>query len=93
MAAVYFQPWSADRSDQLSRTTDSLETRTGGEKAITAVKADKAKAFEMFLKGEGGFKDRDLYPFCANVADGIINVAPASVMGKPLKDLKDKAGI
>jgi hypothetical protein len=30
------------------------------EKAVTAVKADKAKALDMFLKGEGGFKDRDL---------------------------------
>jgi hypothetical protein len=40
------------------------------EKAVTAVKADKAKALDMFLKGEGGFKDRDLYPFCFNILDG-----------------------
>ena len=35
------------------------------EKAVTAVKEDKAKAVDMFNKGEGGFKDRDLYVFCA----------------------------
>src|SRR5258708_39737008 len=30
------------------------------EKAVAAVKADKTKALEMFNRGEGGFKDRDL---------------------------------
>jgi len=39
------------------------------EKAVGAVKADKTKALEMFNKGEGGFKDRDLYPFCGSAAD------------------------
>src|ERR1700692_3089516 len=39
-------------------------------KAVTAVKADKTKALDMFNNGEGGFLDRDLYVFCANVADG-----------------------
>ena len=34
------------------------------EKAAAAVKADKTAALAKFTKGEGGFKDRDLYPFC-----------------------------
>ena len=41
-------------------------------KAIAAVKADKAKALDMFNKGEGGFRDRDLYVFCAKASDGTI---------------------
>jgi hypothetical protein len=41
-------------------------------KALAAVKADEAKALEMFNKGEGGFRDRDLYVFCANASDGTI---------------------
>jgi hypothetical protein len=41
-------------------------------KAVAAVKADKAKALDMFTKGEGGFLDRDLYVFCSNVSDGKI---------------------
>jgi hypothetical protein len=41
-------------------------------KAIAAVKADKAKALDMFDKGEGGFRDRDLYVFCMNASDGTI---------------------
>ena len=34
------------------------------ERAVAAVKEDKAKALDMFNKGEGGFKDRDLYVWC-----------------------------
>lgn len=60
------------------------------EKAVVAVKADKAKALAMFAKGEGGFKDRDLYPFCGG-PDGNFTAHP-SLVGKSLKDLKDKAG-
>ena len=41
-------------------------------RAIAAVKADEAKALDMFNKGEDGFRDRDLYVFCAKVSDGTI---------------------
>jgi hypothetical protein len=41
-------------------------------KAIAAVKADKAKALDMFNKVEGGFRDGDLYVFCANASDGTL---------------------
>jgi hypothetical protein len=41
-------------------------------KALAAVKADKVKALTMFDKGEGGFRDRDLYVFCMNASDGTI---------------------
>ena len=40
------------------------------ERAVAEVKEDKAKALDMFNKGEGGFKDRDLYVWCANASDG-----------------------
>jgi hypothetical protein len=42
-------------------------------KAVAAVKVDKAKALDMFAKGEGGFLDRDLYPFCFNAGDGRVH--------------------
>ncbi len=61
------------------------------EKAVAAVKADKTKAFGMMQKGEGGFKDRDLYPFCANVGDGAMTAHPA-LMGKKIQDIVDKNG-
>src|SRR6266571_1433199 len=46
------------------------------EKAVVALKDDKAKALAMFNKGEGGFKDRDLYVFCANASDGVLTAHP-----------------
>jgi len=41
-------------------------------KAVAAMKADETTALDMFNKGEGGFRDRDLYVFCVNVTDGTI---------------------
>lgn len=60
------------------------------EKAVAAVKADKAKALDQFTKGEGGFKDRDLYPYCGG-PDGNFTAHP-KLVGQSLKGLKDKAG-
>ena len=62
------------------------------EKAVAAVKEDKAKALDMFNKGEGGFKDRDLYVWCANASDGIVTATPYWNRGKQLKDLEGKRG-
>ena len=60
------------------------------DSAVVAVKANQTEALAMFAKGEGGFKDRDLYPFCGG-PDGNFSAHP-SLTGKSLKDLKDKAG-
>ena len=62
------------------------------ERAVAAVKEDKAKALDMFNKGEGGFKDRDLYVWCANASDGIVTATPYWNSGKQLKDLEGKRG-
>jgi signal transduction histidine kinase len=70
----------------------ATEAKTMLEKAVAAVKADKAKALAMFDKGEGGFKDRDLYPFCFQLADGINVAGPQSVRGKDVRTLKDPTG-
>ena len=48
------------------------EARAMLDKVVAAVKADKTKALDMFNKGEGGFLDRDLYPFCFNISDAKI---------------------
>jgi signal transduction histidine kinase len=66
------------------------------EKAVAAVKADKAKALDMFNKSEGGFLDRDLYPFCFNISDGKAvaggSVASRNVIGQDVRTLKDATG-
>jgi hypothetical protein len=68
----------------------AAEAKAMLEKSVGALKANKAKALGEFTKGEGGFKDRDLYPFCGG-PDGNFTAHP-SLTGKSLKDLKDKAG-
>jgi hypothetical protein len=65
-------------------------------KAEAAVKADKSKAIDMFNNGEGGFLDRDLYVFCANVGDGKIvaqgNPNAKQILGQDQRSLKDATG-
>jgi hypothetical protein len=65
-------------------------------KAVAAVKADKAKALDMFNKGEGGFLDRDLCVFCGNVSDGkavaIGNPNAKQLIGVDARTLKDATG-
>jgi hypothetical protein len=61
------------------------------ERAVAAVKEDKAKALDMFNKGEGGFKDRDLYVFCANASDGTLTAHPW-LKGKHLQNIIGKKG-
>jgi hypothetical protein len=63
------------------------------DKAIAAVKADQLVAVATFLKGEGGFLDRDLYPFCFRIADSKGIVTPKAVpAGTNTRTLKDANG-
>jgi hypothetical protein len=69
------------------------EARAMLDKAVAAVKADQAVALAMFNKGEGGFKDRDLYPFCFRISDGKGVATPVAVpAGTDLRTLKDPNG-
>jgi hypothetical protein len=71
----------------------AAEAKAMLERAVAAVKADKAQALAMFNKGEGGFKDRDLQPFCFNVSDGKITAATVpNLLGTDVRALKDKNG-
>src|SRR5262245_12141731 len=69
------------------------EARAMISKAVAAVKADQAVAIAMFIKGEGGFLDRDLYPFCFRIADGKTLASPKAVpAGTDVRTLKDTKG-
>jgi signal transduction histidine kinase len=68
------------------------EARAMLDKAIAAVKSDKDVALAMFNKGEGGFKDRDLYPFCFNLNDGKFVAAIKQLLGTDTRTLKDPTG-
>ena len=60
------------------------------DKAVVALKANKADALAKFTKGEGGFKDRDLYVYCGG-PDGTMT-AHLTLAGQSMKNLKGKAG-
>jgi hypothetical protein len=65
------------------------------EKVVVAVKADKAKALDMFNAGEGGFynKKRALFPYCFNMADGkIVATQTKQALGKDIRTFKDSTG-
>ena len=63
------------------------------ERAVAAVKADEAKALAEFKRGGAGFRDRDLYVFCAR-RDGIVDahIDPQQI-GRNIKDLYDVDGV
>src|SRR5215831_13677927 len=63
-------------------------------RAVLAVRADKTKALAMFNKGEGGFLDGDLYPFCFNITDSrqVADVNEPRLIGQNAMDLKDATG-
>jgi hypothetical protein len=66
-------------------------------KAVDALKADKQKTLDLINEGEGGgFFDRDLYVFCANVSDGksvaLGNPNARQLLGVDTRTLKDSTG-
>ncbi len=63
------------------------------EKAIAAVKADEKKAIDDFNNPTGGFRDRDLYVFCAEApAYNFVAHPKPELRGTPLAALVDKKG-
>src|SRR3954464_15976780 len=50
-------------------------------KTSAALKADKTNTLDLITQEEGGYLDRDLYPFCFNLGDGKI-LAVASYNAK-----------
>jgi cytochrome c len=78
---------------QQSQFGTAAEARTMLDKAVTALKADKAKALDMFNKGEGAFRDRDLYVFCFDTKSGIFNAhVVKSLLGTDLRLVKETDG-
>jgi hypothetical protein len=62
------------------------------EKTVTAIKADKAKALAMINKGEGGFRDRDLYPACSGLDGKVTAHVDKTRIGMDRNTMKDSAG-
>jgi signal transduction histidine kinase len=63
------------------------------ERAVAALTRNEAKALVAFSNGEDGFKDRDLYVFCAR-RDGRVDAhIDHAQIGRKLQDLYDIDGV
>jgi signal transduction histidine kinase len=66
------------------------------DKAVAAIKADKAKTLDQINKGENGFLKGDIYPFCSNVSDdkvvAVANPNAKGLIGTDGRTLKDATG-
>jgi signal transduction histidine kinase len=71
----------------------AAEAKAMLDKAVAELKANKAAALAKFAKGDGGFKDRDLYVFCfdMNSAKMTAHVNP-KLMNTDVKAIKEKDG-
>ena len=86
---VLFLPTSGPAAQAQFGT--EAEAKAMLSRAVEEVKENKEKALETFNKGEGGFKDRDLYVFCANASDGTLTAHP-HLKGEHLQDIVGKKG-
>lgn len=68
------------------------EARAMLDRAVAALKADKAKALESFNAGTDGFKDRDLYVSCAEEGGKVTAHPDASLIGQDRTAMKDVDG-
>ena len=75
---------------------DSHRPRTVLQRITSDIKADKTKTIDLINKGEGGFVDRDLYPFCSNISDGknvaLGNPNAKQLLGVDVRTTKDVNG-
>jgi hypothetical protein len=91
LAATLVLSASSSFAAEEAKFGSEQEAKAMLEKAVTALKDNKERALEMFNKGEGGFKDRDLYVFCANASDGVLTAHPY-LKGENLKEIVGKKG-
>lgn len=82
--------WAGAALAQAGQYGSAAEARAMLDRVVAAVRANKATALASFTRGEAGFKDRDLYPFCAG-PDGLFTAHP-TLTGRSLAELKDWTG-
>ena len=68
------------------------EARALLDKAVTSMKADPANTIAQINKGDGGFKDRDLYVVCYAAGKIVAHGNDPTRVGLLTKDLKDTTG-
>jgi hypothetical protein len=62
-------------------------------RAVAAINADEPKALDAFSRGADGFRDRDLYVFCARRNGRVDAHIDPTQIGRNLKDVYDINGV
>jgi hypothetical protein len=70
--------------------SDAYKARAMLLRVSVAVKADRDAALRKFTAGEDGFRDRDIYPYCFALDDGM--VVTGQTRGNDIRILKDPTG-
>jgi Cache domain len=87
---------SLGQMERTDRRATIADAKAMLEKTVVALKSNEAKTLDQINKGESGFLQGDIYPFCFNLSDGL-NVAVANsdakpLIGKDVRTFKDPAG-
>src|SRR3712207_1889071 len=77
---------------QTAQFGTAAEARAMLDRAVTSMRTDPAKTVAQINKGEGGFRDRDLYVFCLAGGKVVAHGADSARVGLLQKDLKDVTG-
>jgi Single Cache domain 2 len=81
---------SVASAQQPQEQGDADKARAMLLRVSVAVKADKDAALRKFTAGEDGFRDRDIYPYCFTLNDGV--VVTGQTRGTDIRTLKDPTG-
>jgi len=81
---------SVASAQQPQGQSDADNARAMLLRASLAVKADRDAALKKFTAGEDGFRDRDIYPYCFTLNDGM--VVTGQTRGTDIRNFKDPTG-
>jgi hypothetical protein len=70
--------------------SDAYKAKAMLLRVSVAVKADRDSALKKFTAGEDGFRDRDIYPYCFTLNDGM--VVTGQTRGNDIRTFKDPIG-
>jgi hypothetical protein len=86
-AALLAIPAQAQQSRDFGSPEEALMML---QRVIGAMRADQAKALQLFNEGASGFRKADLYPYCGD-ASGVFTAHP-DLLGTSMRELRDKRG-
>jgi hypothetical protein len=88
LMTVFLVPVASAQQPQ--EQSDAYKARAMLLRASVAVKADREAALKKFTAGEDGFRDRDIYPYCFALNDGM--VVTGQTRGNDIRTFKDPTG-